>query len=1688
MKRSRLYQVFSLLAFGVLAVSSFAQNSGLSSSSQASTGLTPFASFSGGPDLVNMGNLNVHMTIPILNKAGRGVPFNYNLSFDSDVYGVQSGAWTIVDKVGWSAGGQTGLGGGELTNQSTAVSCFDGDYPYTLFTSYSGFVYLDATGVSHSFPGATVTWATSSGGGPVGCGEVGGTWTYSGFPANASDNSGIILSASSTGAQNPQSSMPGGLTITLRGGLTASTSTSFYASIAALTGIEDMNGNQVTLSAASSSCPDLNGACLSYATYTDTLGQTALTTSLVTTAGASQVYSYSFQGGNGGTSQYQLHYTVSNLATAFGCAGVSEFITGSPLPHEEYPYDYGAVALPDHLYLPDGRQFSFTYEQTSGMTGYTTGRIASITFPAGGSVSYSYGPVNCADGTPLSLTRTLQDANGNTSMWTYSRTQSGSNWVTTVTDPLNNQQVLTFAAEAPPGSTIDNFYEVNRAEYSSSAASGTLMRTTTTSYNNNWATAPPITTRTVTSMLPNASSGKSSSITQTYDEYGTLTSTLTKDFGAVGAGAGSSILSTSTSYIAWDGAFDIPVANVLSGFASGNFPSMTLFNVGTGPAMTTTGATQHVTGLPNGNPGSISRTVNQSGAAPLTTSYTYYDTGMINTATDVNGAVTTYSYTQCDQGFPTGTSQTVQPSGITLTTSMSWNCVGGVPTSQTDVNGNTTTLAYNDPLWRITSSTDALGNTTTYSYPTATSNTSEVIEPFNGGSSVADVLTTYDGLGRPILVQKRQGPSVTTFDSVATQYDLLGRSYWTSLPYSAAAGVYKTTGPGVTKSYDALGRILSVTDAGGGSLNYAYNLNDVLITAGPAATGENTKRRSLEYDGAGRLTSVCEITLAAGSGSCGQSTANTGFLTQYGYDLYSLNSVKQNVQAGSGATQSRSMTYDWAGRKISEVIPETGTSAITYDSDSTGKCPGSYPGNVIKTVDNMGNTTCFTYDSLHRPLSSNVVSGTYASATPQNYFVYDAASLSGTAMQNAKGALAEAYTCTGSCSSKLTDIFVSKYPETSGGQNTGRSISQVWESTPNSNGYFLAQTTSHANGAPGGVSVSLNGTLIGFPNLVFGVDGMGRPTSATDTTNTLNLVTSTSYAPGSGAVTGVTLGNGDSDAFGYDSATNRPVSFSAVIGGSSAFSLAGTLTWNANGSLYNFTLTDASDSSKNQNCGYSMDDLNRLASVNCSGSWAQNFSYDSFGNISKGPPTNPGSGQITQSYAAGYSSVNNQVTSGVAATYDANGNQTLAETNNLSWNASAQAVTVNGIGATYDSLGRLVETAGGSTGPYTQYVYSPGGNKIAVVQNGQLVKGAVPLPGRGTAIYDGGGFNYFRHTDWLGSSRLATTWTHSVYSKEAYAPFGETYNEVGTPDRSFTGQDQDTAVGVFDFLFRRYDPVAGRWLSPDPKGWGAVSTDYPQSLNRYAYVQNDPMRLTDPDGQDCIYAGATLSETTVVPGDCYSDTDNGIFVDGHATFAGYADNGDYQFNISPYGPGNNPYDPDGSNLYNLAMGISGQAGPWLSPTGIGLFYGASLGGAILAGDAIVADAGVQSLGLESSGTAASAPSPIVLGLADPGAGLPTLQQTADALGGQTLMGSTDLMGDLSQAAATPGQCFAVCLNGVAGDGVENQVMNSVYRSMTPSGATPFNTEMGFLYQNQMLTSVSFYSTIGGILTELVNPF
>ena len=203
--------------------------------------------------------------------------------------------------------------------------------------------------------------------------------------------------------------------------------------------------------------------------------------------------------------------------------------------------------------------------------------------------------------------------------------------------------------------------------------------------------------------------------------------------------------------------------------------------------------------------------------------------------------------------------------------------------------------------------------------------------------------------------------------------------------------------------------------------------------------------------------------------------------------------------------------------------------------------------------------------------------------------------------------------------------------------------------------------------------------------------------------------------------------------------------------------------------------------------------------------------------------------------------------------YDLNGNLTSDSLHAYAWDSDGNSVTIDSIGLTFDALDRMVEQ--NRSGSYTQIVYAPQGNKLALMNGQTLSKGFVPLSGGATAVYTSGPtLSYYRHADWLGSSRLASTPTRTLYYDGASAPFGENYAETGTTDRNFTGQNQDTistgAYPLYDFLYREYHPAWGRWVSPDPAGLGAVDLSNAQTWNRYAYVTNNPLALTDPFGLD----------------------------------------------------------------------------------------------------------------------------------------------------------------------------------------------------------------------------------------------
>jgi hypothetical protein len=318
-------------------------------SGQVATGTPPFSSLSGGPfDTVNLGNLNVHFAIPILHKAGRGIPFDYDLLYDSSVWtlGFSNGVtqWQPAFNWGWTA--PSTVRTGYISYNIYHQNCDDGSGHQS--TAYKGWTYFDPWGMVHVFgPGLQAQLVYD----PYNC----STGTRSTINVTTTDGSGITLNSSLVGQGVGTSTITGrdGIVLTppvnLTGGYSGGTSS-----------IQDTNGNQISMTSTSNS-----------ATFTDTLGTTAMTVS-----GTGPV-TFKYTGPTGSES-YTLNYKLYTVKTKFGVTGVAEY---GPL----------ATALVDNIQLPDGSEYKFTYEETPGepsscsalsgtYSSYcVTGRIADLT-------------------------------------------------------------------------------------------------------------------------------------------------------------------------------------------------------------------------------------------------------------------------------------------------------------------------------------------------------------------------------------------------------------------------------------------------------------------------------------------------------------------------------------------------------------------------------------------------------------------------------------------------------------------------------------------------------------------------------------------------------------------------------------------------------------------------------------------------------------------------------------------------------------------------------------------------------------------------------------------------------------------------------------------------------------------------------------------------------------------------------------------------------------------------------------------------------------------------------------------------------------------------------------------------------------------------------------------------------------
>ncbi len=135
--------------------------------------------------------------------------------------------------------------------------------------------------------------------------------------------------------------------------------------------------------------------------------------------------------------------------------------------------------------------------------------------------------------------------------------------------------------------------------------------------------------------------------------------------------------------------------------------------------------------------------------------------------------------------------------------------------------------------------------------------------------------------------------------------------------------------------------------------------------------------------------------------------------------------------------------------------------------------------------------------------------------------------------------------------------------------------------------------------------------------------------------------------------------------------------------------------------------------------------------------------------------------------------------------------------------------------------------------------------------------------------------HYYIHRDYLGSVLSLTNDQGLLAVEYSYDPWGRMRNPktnqlyaVGSEPplfigRGYTGHEHLQAFGVINMNARLYDPVIGRFFSPDPY---VQAPDFTQNYNRYGYCLNNPLVYTDPDGELAFLAivaiGAAVFGTT----------------------------------------------------------------------------------------------------------------------------------------------------------------------------------------------------------------------------------
>lgn len=847
-------------------------------------------------------------------------------------------------------------------------------------------------------------------------------------------------------------------------------------------------------------------------------------------------------------------------------------------------------------------------------------------------------------------------------------------------------------------------------------------------------------------------------------------------------------------------------------------------------------------------------------------SETAYDTyGNVASMTDRDGNKTFYVYDELNRLI----SQTTADGTISYTYDSRGNKI-----SATDTRDNTVNYSYNGN--NFMTQLETVKGITKYDYDnegrmiaqTAPDGTvfkneydpvGNVIRSVNGNGEICEY--TYDATGNVKTKTLVNGTDrytekyeyyaggklkkVTFADGTSESYEY--DSSWRLTKVTDELGNSSVTG------YDGSGNVLIVTDAEGNKTQYTYDKYGRILTAADANGNVTTFDK---YDA---------------NGNCLQETLPSGQIICMKYSNEGL-LITVTMKCNDGDI-SISYEYDASGR-VTKYIDEEGNEFITeYDS----------AGNVVKLLDAKGNTIQEnTYDELSYLVSSTDALGI---ETQYNYdsvgnliktiesintareaetsYKYDKVGRIIQSVDAENGKSAYEYDAIGNIIAQIDpNGGRSEYRYDSKGRII-ESISPLGSKKQYTyNAVGLLEEVENARGQKTEYTYYKNGWIKSFTDEIgtvsYTYDGNGNVLTVTDENGTI-----TREYNSMNQVTKYTDFRGNTIKYSYDQIGNlvaltypggRIVRYSYYKNGNikTVTDWDGNVTsyeYDGNGRLTKTTRPDGSVETR------TYDAAGRMTSkVDVNGDTIishMNYSYDESGNITNIDTTNA-MGVTGLSSAEMVYNENNQLVkyNGKTVKYDADGNMIYGPLNgemaDFKYDCRNRLVSAGGTTYAYDAENiRISKTVDKIK---TEYVIDITGSLTRVLTASTDSKTTYYVYGIGLISQEDDSEILYYHFNNIGSTEAVTSLDGKIKEKFEYGPYGELTSENKCGIIFLYNGEYGVSTdenGLYYMRARYYNPEIKRFINQDVLTGSIIDSP---SLNRYAYVEGNPISLADPFG------------------------------------------------------------------------------------------------------------------------------------------------------------------------------------------------------------------------------------------------